>query len=151
MNAPLRTATVSIRQCAITEGLVRFQASNPYLRYTESNAMSFVWKSAMLVLALSLIGVGADTLLKLASHQPKPFLNRWFFLGLLCSAGFAAVWVLLMQTMKLATAGVVYAVASALLLVFVGVVFFGEKLTGIESTGVVMAMFAVVLLARLTA
>ncbi len=113
--------------------------------------MSFGWKSAVLAVALSLLGVGADTLLKLASAQAKPFWNRWFLLGLVCTGAFAMVWVLLMQTMKLATAGVFYAVTSALLLVCVGIFMFGEKLTGAESTGIVMALFAVVLLGRLAA
>jgi len=52
--------------------------------------------------------------------------------------------------MKIATAGIVYAVSSALLLVLVGVVCFGERLTASEVTGVAMALGAVVLLGRLT-
>jgi multidrug transporter EmrE-like cation transporter len=112
--------------------------------------MSFAWRDAGLVIALTCIGVGADAFLKIASGQPKPFWNRWFVFGLLASAGFAAVWVLLMQTMKLATAGVVYAVTSALLLACVGVLFFGEKLSGTESTGAIMAILAVVLLSRIS-
>ena len=56
------------------------------------------------------------------------------------------LWVLLMQRMRLGAAGVFYAVASALLLVCIGVVFFGEKLTVAETAGVVMALSAVVLL-----
>ncbi|MGH8175115.1 MAG: SMR family transporter [Steroidobacter sp.] len=113
--------------------------------------MGFAWKGALLAIALSCVGVAADTLLKLASTQHRPFWNGWFFLGVLCTAGFAVVWVLLMQTMKLATAGVIYAVTSALMLVCIGIVFFGEKLNGAESTGVVMALMAVVLLGRLAA
>lgn|SRR5512138_220626 len=113
--------------------------------------MGFGWKSALLALALSCIGVTADTLLKLASTNAKPFWNRWFFLGLVCTGAFAVVWVLLMQAMKLATAGVFYAVTSALLLVFVGIFMFGERVTGAESTGIIMALFAVVLLGRLAA
>jgi multidrug transporter EmrE-like cation transporter len=118
--------------------------------YAESE-MSPFWKSTALVLLLSCIGVAADTLLKLASTAPRPFLNLWFLLGLISTGAFAVVWVLLMQTMKLATAGVIYAVVSSLLLVCVGIFMFDEKLSGSESTGVVMAIVAVVLLARLTA
>ncbi len=110
--------------------------------------MSFSWKSAALVLVLSCIGVTADTLLKLASSAPKPFWNRWFLLGLAATFGFAVVWILLMQSMKLATAGVFYAVISMLMLVCVGIVLFGERVTGLESTGIVFAVFAMILLGR---
>jgi multidrug transporter EmrE-like cation transporter len=113
--------------------------------------MGIAWKSLGLVVALAVVGVGADAFLKMAGLQAKPFWNRWFLLGLTCSMGFAVIWLLLVQTMKLATAGVVYAVTSTLLLVCVGVVFFGERLSGAESTGVVMAVLAVVLLGRLAA
>jgi multidrug transporter EmrE-like cation transporter len=113
--------------------------------------MGFAWKGALLVLALSCVGAGADTLLKLASAQPRPFWNRWFLLGVASSVLFASIWVLLMQSMKLATAGVAYAVASALLLVCIGVLFFGEKLNMGEATGVAMALAAVALLGRLGA
>jgi multidrug transporter EmrE-like cation transporter len=53
-----------------------------------------------------------------------------------------------MQNMKIATAGVFYAATSALLLVAIGTLFFGERLTPGETTGVVMAACAVVLLGR---
>ena len=96
------------------------------------------------------MGVAADAALKLASSRPHPFLTGWFALGCLLTAAFAVGWVFLMQSMKLAAAGIVYAVASALLLVLIGVVFFDERLTPSELTGVAMALGAVVLLGRLT-
>lgn len=107
------------------------------------------WKSALVVLLLACVGVAADGLLKLASMQPRPVWNRWFALGLTCTAAFAMLWMLLMQQMKLSTAGVAVAVTSALLLVVMGVGFFGEKLDAGETTGVVMAIAAVALLGRL--
>lgn len=109
-----------------------------------------MWKSLLLAAVLSLIGAAADSVLKLASGQPRPFWNRWFFLGLLISGAFAVLWVLLVQSMKLATAGIVCAMTGMLLLVGIGVVCFGERLNEAESTGVVMALLAVVLLGRVT-
>src|SRR5262245_63867833 len=106
------------------------------------------WKSAALTVVLTLIGVGADTLLKLASASRTPFWNRWFALGVLTSFAFAATWVVLMQTVKLATASVFYAVTSALMLVAIGMLFFDERLTPAETAGVAMAGTAVVLLGR---
>lgn len=107
------------------------------------------WKSVLLALLASGLGVSADALLKLASAEHTPFWNRWFFLGCLLSGAFVVVWVLLMQTMKIATAGLFYAVVSALLLVAIGTLLFGERLNAGEVAGVVMATFAVLLLARL--
>jgi multidrug transporter EmrE-like cation transporter len=112
--------------------------------------MSHDWKGLLLALIATVIGVSADALLKLASAERAPFWNRWFLAGCVLSGGFAVVWVLLMQSMKIATAGVFYAATSALLLVAIGTVFFGERLTPSETTGVVMAACAVLLLGRVT-
>jgi drug/metabolite transporter (DMT)-like permease len=109
-----------------------------------------MWKSMLLAVVLSLVGAAADGVLKVASVQSRPFWNRWFFLGLLVSGAFAILWVLLVQSMKFATAGIICAMTSMLLLVGIGVVCFGERLSEAESTGVVMALLAVVLLGRVT-
>src|SRR5262249_11391278 len=103
-----------------------------------------------LALILSGVGVAADAILQIASARGHPLLAGWFALGLALTAGFAIGWVFLMQTMKIATAGIIYAVASALLLVFIGVFFFEERLSASEVAGVAMALGAVVLLGRLT-
>ena len=103
-----------------------------------------------LAIGLSILGVTADTLLKAASQQPQPFLNPWFILGCLTTLSFAVGWVFLMQVMKLGTAGVLYAVSSSLLLVVVGYLVFGERLSSAEVTGVAMAIGAVFLLGRIT-
>jgi multidrug transporter EmrE-like cation transporter len=110
--------------------------------------MTYDWKGLLLALIATVIGVSADALLKLASAERTPFWNRWFLAGCLLSGCFAVVWVLLMQTMKLGAAGVFYAATSALLLVGIGMLFFGERLTPGETTGVVMAACALVLLGR---
>jgi drug/metabolite transporter (DMT)-like permease len=102
-----------------------------------------------LALLLSLLGITADTLLKAASQQPQPFLNLWFALGALATIAFAIGWVFLMQLMKLGTAGVLYAVTSSLLLVAIGYLVFGERLSTSEVTGVAMAVGSFVLLGRL--
>ena len=107
------------------------------------------YRAAALAICLSVIGVAADTVLKQASLQKQPFLNVWFALGVLLSGGFAVVWVHLMHSMKMATAGLIYAVLSALLLVLVGITIFGERLSPSEATGIAMAMGALVLLGRL--
>lgn len=102
----------------------------------------------LLVVALTCVGVLADTALKLASAQRHALWNGWAWTGLALSGAFALLWLHLMRSMKLASVGVLYAVGSALLLVAVGVVFFGERLTPGETTGVVLATMAVLLLGR---
>ena len=102
-----------------------------------------------LAIALSMLGAAADALLKAASHQPQPFLNLWFALGALATIAFAVGWVFLMPVMKLGTAGVLYAVSSSLLLVGIGYLVFGERLSTAEITGVAMAVGSFVLLGRL--
>src|SRR5262245_34925441 len=112
--------------------------------------MSPQFRGMALALILSGVGVAADAVLKLASAHERPLRTGWFVLGCALSLTFAVGWVFLMQYMKIATAGIVYAVASALLLVFVGVVFFEERLSPSEMTGIAMALGAVILLGRLT-
>jgi drug/metabolite transporter (DMT)-like permease len=102
----------------------------------------------LLVVVLSTVGVLADTLLKVASTERNVFISRWLFAGLALSCAFALGWVFLMRIMKLATAGVFYGVASALLLCIIGVVFFEERLTSRELTGIAMAAVAMILLSR---
>lgn len=102
----------------------------------------------LLVVALTAVGVLADTALKLASAQRNPLWNRWSALGFLLSGAFALLWLLLMRTMKLASVGVLYAAGSALLLVAVGVLCFDERLIRAETAGVALATLVVVLFGR---
>jgi len=102
----------------------------------------------LLVVAMTGIGVMADTALKMASAQHNPLWNGWSAAGFALTSAFALCWLYLMRTMKLATVGVLYAVGSALLLVAIGVLFFDERLTPAEKAGVVMATVAVALLGR---
>jgi len=108
--------------------------------------MSKAQTAIALVLALSCIGVLADAVLKLASAQRNVMLSKWLFVGVLLSCSFAVGWVFLMRVMKLATAGVIYGVTSAVLLCLIGIVFFDEKLSGIELVGIATATLAIILL-----
>jgi multidrug transporter EmrE-like cation transporter len=89
-------------------------------------------------------------MLKAASQQQNVLASRWFVAGMALTVAFALGWLVLMRYMKLATAGAIYAVASALFLAIIGVVFFEERLTSAEITGIAMAIGAVALLSRFT-
>jgi small multidrug resistance pump len=113
---------------------------------SEGATMTKAQIAIVLVIALSCVGVVADAVLKLASSQREGILSKWLFVGVGLSCVFAVGWVFLMRVMKLATAGVIYGVTSAVLLCLVGVIFFGEKLSAIECAGVATATFAIILL-----
>lgn len=104
----------------------------------------------VLILALTCIGVLADAALKVASAERQVILSKWLFIGLGLSCAFAIGWMFVMRVMKLATAGVIYGVGSALLLCLVGVLFFGERLSDKEIAGIAAAMLAMVLLGEET-
>jgi drug/metabolite transporter (DMT)-like permease len=105
-------------------------------------------RAILLMLLLSVSGVAADAALKSASLAKQPFLSGWFLLGCALSGCFAVIWVLVVQSVRLASAGLFYSIASALMLVVVGWVFFDERMSPKEITGVAMALGAVVLLGR---
>lgn len=101
-----------------------------------------------LAILLSCVGVVADTFLKFASLRASPFRSGWFALGCLMSIGFAVVWVHLMHHAKFASAGLLYSILSALLLIVIGKVLFEERLSPGELAGVAMALGSMVLLGR---
>jgi len=112
--------------------------------------MSSTYQGMVIAAIVSIIGVIADSMLKAASQQTHMMANRWFIAGTVLTIAFALGWLVLMRYMKLATAGAIYAVLSACLLAAVGVIFFEERLTVREMTGIGMAVGSVVLLARFT-
>jgi drug/metabolite transporter (DMT)-like permease len=100
----------------------------------------------LLILALSCVGVLADAVLKLASAERNALQSKWLLVGVALSCAFAVGWMFLMRVMKLAAAGVLYGVSSAVLLCLIGVVFFEERLSPTELAGIAAATLAIVLL-----
>lgn len=103
---------------------------------------------AALAILLSVIGVAAETTLKMASLRRGPCTTVWFVSGCALLLAFAVVWIHVVRQMKLATAGLIYGVVSTLLFVVIGTFCFGERLSASEMTGVGMAMIAIALLGR---
>jgi drug/metabolite transporter (DMT)-like permease len=103
-----------------------------------------------LALLLSFVGVAADTILKYASLRASPYTSGWFVLGCVMSIAYAVVWVQLMHHAKFASAGLMYSIISALLLLAIGKLLFAETLSRGELAGVVMALGSIVLLGRIS-
>jgi small multidrug resistance pump len=97
---------------------------------------------------MSGVGIFGDYFLKRASGEQTPLQTRHFAVGLALYASTAFAWVFVMRHLKLATIGVIYSVCMILLLTGMGVFLFGESLSRIEVAGIVLAVAAVVLLAR---
>jgi small multidrug resistance pump len=97
---------------------------------------------------LCVVSVTGDYLLKQASNQSQPLVSRWFVAGFLVYASTAFGWVYVMRHLSFATIGVVYAVASVVLLALVGVLFLGESLSWQEALGLVLGTASILLLAR---
>jgi multidrug transporter EmrE-like cation transporter len=102
--------------------------------------------AVLCIVLLTFVGVGADTALKLASAERHVMNSKWLAVGIVLSCMFAVGWMFLMRVMKLSIAGVIYGLASTLLLCLIGVVFFDERLSQTELAGVAAAMLAIVLL-----
>ena len=104
---------------------------------------------AILVAAtMSAVGILGDYFLKRASEAPQPLVTRSFVLGFVLYASTAVAWTFVMRHLTLATIGVIYAMCMILFLALMGVVVFNEPLHRSEIVGIVLALAALVLLAR---
>jgi multidrug transporter EmrE-like cation transporter len=99
-------------------------------------------------LLLTLIGVVADALLKVASQQQRLFQTGWFAGGLLCFIATAFGWALVMKELKLSTVAGIYSVGTVLCLTLVSVIIFRESLSRAEAIGLFLAIISLVLLGR---
>jgi small multidrug resistance pump len=104
--------------------------------------------AVLITVAFSLLGVVGDYFLKVASAYENSFKTIWFYIGFVVYASTAFGWVFVMKHLKLATISVVYSISMVLLLTATGVVFFRESLNAYEITGLIMAIFSLILLVR---
>ena len=102
----------------------------------------------IIVILLSLVGVIGDFFIKLAGNEQKSLGTAWFILGLLTYASTAFGWFYVMKHIKLSSLGVIYALATSLLLIIIGVFYFHEKLNMQEVIGMTMAIISIILLSR---
>lgn len=90
----------------------------------------------------------ADCLFKQASGTSRPFQSPQFVVAILLQVLSAFGWVYVFRHIKLSTVGTLFSVISIVLLALVGVTVFRESLSAGELTGLVLAVIALVLLAR---
>lgn len=104
--------------------------------------------AVLVTLGLCVVTVAADYMLKRASNLPAPLRSWWFVCGFLVYSSTAFGWIYVMQRLRFATLGAVYAVGTVMLLAFVGVFVLGESLHWQEGVGIVLAVCSILLLAR---
>jgi small multidrug resistance pump len=104
--------------------------------------------AVLVTIGFSLVGVLGDYFLKLASEEEHSLRSPAFYVGFAVYASTAFGWLFVMKHLKLGTIGVVYSVTMILLLTTVGVVAFGERPSGPEIVGMLLAVASLVLLMR---
>jgi len=104
--------------------------------------------SYIFVFGMTIVGVVGDSFLKHAGDGEKYIDWTWFTTGFVIYALTAFGWFYIMKEMKLSDLGVAYALSNVILLVLAGVFIFGERLNVYEVAGLVMAIGAILLLAR---
>ncbi|MBI2814555.1 MAG: EamA family transporter [Opitutae bacterium] len=100
------------------------------------------------VIGLSIVGVLAEWLLKLASQEDNSWRSPFLVVGVVVFAATCLGWVYVLKHLKLASSGSIYCVSTVLLLAVLGTVVFGEKLSATELAGVGFAVISLILLGR---
>ena len=104
---------------------------------------------AILVAAtMSAVGIVGDYFLKRASAAQQPLATWSFLVGFVLYASTALAWTFVMRHLTLATIGVIYSMCMILLLALMGVVVFDEPLHRSEIVGIILALAAMIILAR---
>ena len=102
----------------------------------------------LFMIAVVLVTMVGDYLLKLASERPDAFTSAPFLGAAVIYALSAVGWLYAMRHMTLAAIGVYYSVLMLVLLVAMGVFLFGKKLTARDMLGIAFALASIGLLAR---
>ena len=102
----------------------------------------------LITLFLSAVGVVGDFFIKMAGQGPKYIEIKWLIIGSLCYISTIFGWLYVMKHIKLSSLGVIYSLATVLLLVAIGVFYFHEKLNVYEIIGIITAIASVILMSR---
>ena len=102
----------------------------------------------LISLGLTVITVFADALIKHASLQRNFAGGPALLLGALIYGLTAFGWFFVMRKVKLSTLGVFYSIGCVILLTFVSVLYFKEKITVMEIFGIGLAIISLIILMR---
>lgn len=108
--------------------------------------INLFWLGGVVVLAMA--GVLGDYFIKLSGESKSTIFSYHFFIGFCIYASTAFGWFYVMKHVKLGTLGVFYSISTVLLLALVGTIFFKESLSSVEIIGIILAIVALILLAR---
>ena len=100
------------------------------------------------ILLLSLAGVAADSLIKVASREHRSLGSPWFWLGAVSYFSTAFAWVYVLRHIKLSVIGVVYSFGTIAAMIVVGVLFFDETLDRTDILGIALGLISLGLLGR---
>jgi small multidrug resistance pump len=104
--------------------------------------------SILMILLLTAVSAVGDYFLKLAGVGPKFIEMKWFAIGAAIYMSTIFGWFYVMKYVKLSSIGVIYSIASVLLFVALGIIFFHEKLNVYEIIGIITAIVSLILLGR---
>lgn len=100
------------------------------------------------IFLLSAVGVLGDFFLDLAGKTKHGVIFHWFVMGMLIYALSAFGWFYVIKQTKLEDLGVLYATATSILLVLLGVFVFKEQLEPKEILGILFGLLSIILLSR---
>lgn len=110
--------------------------------------MNPVTISLLIMICLALIGVGGDSLLRLAGTGSKFIDWKLFLLGFLVYGLTAIGWFFVFKHIKFSTVGVYYSLATLFFLVIIGHFFFKETLGVREIFGIALGITSIILLSK---
>ncbi len=110
--------------------------------------MSGVLIAFLVGIFLSIITVLADVLIKNSSLAQGFSGWKYLLIGAIIYGLTAFGWFFTMRKIKLSTLGVLYGISCIVLLTLVSVFYFKEKISGFEIFGIVLAIAAILILAR---
>ena len=102
----------------------------------------------LLVVLISIITAIGDFFMKLAGNSSRYIDAKWFSYGMLLYLITGFGWFMVMKVVKLSSIGIIYGVTTSVVLAFIGIAIFHEKLNFIEVIAMMMGLTSIFLLAR---
>jgi len=102
----------------------------------------------LFILFISVVTVLGDFFIKLASSTAKYIDIRYFLYGMFLYLLTGVGWFFAMRKIELSSIGAIYGVTTVILLALIGVLFFRENLSIVESIAILMGVASIFMLIR---